>query len=258
MPSYDGRNKEPVTLPCKIPLLLMLGADGIAVGLATRILPHNFTELLEAQIAILQKKPFKVLPDFQQGGLMDVSRVRQGQRQGQGARGHRASARLAGHPRGPLRHHHRVAHRVHRGRGPQEEDQDPLHPGLHGGKGRDPDPAAAGRGRRHRDPGPLRLHPVRGERQQQPRGHPRQPPGADERGGDPAHHHPPGRPAASKPSWSWTTRSSSTSCTTRPWSRSSSRTASTSASRSARPTNEAVQKAVLTASTSSATCCAAT
>lgn len=73
VPSYDGRSKEPVTLPCKLPLLLMLGADGIAVGLATRILPHNFGELLEAQIAILQKKPFRVLPDFQQGGLMDVS-----------------------------------------------------------------------------------------------------------------------------------------------------------------------------------------
>jgi topoisomerase-4 subunit A len=70
--------QEPVTLPCKLPLLLMLGADGIAVGLATRILPHNFIELLEAQIAILQKKPFKVLPDFQQGGVMDVSEYNKG------------------------------------------------------------------------------------------------------------------------------------------------------------------------------------
>ncbi|MDA1043933.1 MAG: DNA topoisomerase IV subunit A [Verrucomicrobia bacterium] len=73
VPSYDGRNKEPVLLPAKVPLLLMLGADGIAVGLATRILPYNFKELLEAQIAILQKKPFSVFPDFQQGGLMDVT-----------------------------------------------------------------------------------------------------------------------------------------------------------------------------------------
>ena len=79
VPSYDGRNQEPVVLPCKLPMLLMLGADGIAVGLATRILPHNFVELLEAQIAILQKKPFKVLPDFQQGGLMDVSEYDRGQ-----------------------------------------------------------------------------------------------------------------------------------------------------------------------------------
>jgi len=72
IPSYDGRNKEPVVLPCKLPLVLMLGADGIAVGLSTRILPHNFSELLEAQIAILRKKPFTVLPDFPQGGLMDA------------------------------------------------------------------------------------------------------------------------------------------------------------------------------------------
>ena len=78
VPSYDGRNQEPVTLPAKLPLLLMLGADGIAVGLSTRILPHNFAELLEAQIAILKKKPFALLPDFPQGGLMDVSEYNKG------------------------------------------------------------------------------------------------------------------------------------------------------------------------------------
>ena len=78
MPSYDGRNREPVTLPVKLPLLLMLGAEGIAVGLATRILPHNFPELLEAQIAILNKQPFKVFPDFQQGGRMDVTEYDRG------------------------------------------------------------------------------------------------------------------------------------------------------------------------------------
>jgi topoisomerase-4 subunit A len=72
VPSYDSRKKEPVLLPAKIPLLLMLGAEGIAVGLSTRILPHNFTELIEAQIAILEKKPFRVLPDFPQGGLVDA------------------------------------------------------------------------------------------------------------------------------------------------------------------------------------------
>lgn len=72
VPSYDGRNKEPVTLPCKLPLTLMLGAEGIAVGLSARILPHNFPELLEAQIAILKKQPFKCLPDFVTGGLMDA------------------------------------------------------------------------------------------------------------------------------------------------------------------------------------------
>jgi topoisomerase IV subunit A len=78
VPNYDGRKQEPVTLPAKLPLLLMLGAEGIAVGLSTRILPHNFGELIEAQIAILQKKPFTVYPDFQQGGLMDVSEYDKG------------------------------------------------------------------------------------------------------------------------------------------------------------------------------------
>ncbi len=78
IPSYDGRNKEPVTLPSKLPLLLMLGADGIAVGLSTAILTYNFIELLEAQVEILREKkrtPYKAdpLPDFQLGGLMDVS-----------------------------------------------------------------------------------------------------------------------------------------------------------------------------------------
>ena len=72
VPSYDGRNKEPVTLPCRLPLLLMLGTEGIAVGLACRILPHNFPELIAAQIAILKKQPFKCLPDFPTGGLMDA------------------------------------------------------------------------------------------------------------------------------------------------------------------------------------------
>jgi topoisomerase-4 subunit A len=78
VPSYDGRSKEPVTLPCKLPLLLMLGTEGIAVGMAARILPHNFPELLEAQIAILKKQPFKVLPDFQTGGLMDAREYKDG------------------------------------------------------------------------------------------------------------------------------------------------------------------------------------
>lgn len=78
IPSYDGRNKEPVVLPAKLPLLLMLGAEGIAVGLSTRILPHNFGELIQAQIAILQKKPFKLLPDFQQGGLVDAREYDEG------------------------------------------------------------------------------------------------------------------------------------------------------------------------------------
>ncbi len=72
VPSYDGRNQEPVTLPSKLPLTLMLGNEGIAVGLSSKILPHNFIELLHAQIAILKKQPFKLLPDFATGGLMDA------------------------------------------------------------------------------------------------------------------------------------------------------------------------------------------
>ena len=73
VPNYDGKLKEPVYLPAKLPLLLMMGADGIAVGLSTSILPHNFIELLEAEIAAIQKKPFAVVPDFQLGGIMDAS-----------------------------------------------------------------------------------------------------------------------------------------------------------------------------------------
>lgn len=76
--NYDGKKKEPVYLPVKIPLLLMLGAEGIAVGLSTSIAPHNFIELLEAEIAILQKKPFEIFPDFQLGGIMDVSEYADG------------------------------------------------------------------------------------------------------------------------------------------------------------------------------------
>lgn len=78
VPTYDGRNKEPVTLPCKLPLLLMLGTEGIAVGLSARILPHNFAELLEGQIAILEGKPFKLVPDFPTGGLMDAKEYADG------------------------------------------------------------------------------------------------------------------------------------------------------------------------------------
>ena len=78
VPSYDGRNREPLLLPSKLPLLLMLGSEGIAVGLSTRILPHNFIELLKAQISVLQNKRFKLLPDFLQGGLMDGSEYDKG------------------------------------------------------------------------------------------------------------------------------------------------------------------------------------
>ena len=71
--SYDGRKQEPLFLPAKLPVALMLGVDGIAVGMATRILPHNIVELWQAQIAILEERDFEVFPDFLQGGVMDVA-----------------------------------------------------------------------------------------------------------------------------------------------------------------------------------------
>ena len=82
MLSYDGRNQEPVTLPVKFPLLLAQGVEGIAVGLASKILPHNFNELLDASIACLRGEPFTLYPDFQTGGLIDVSRYNDGLRGG--------------------------------------------------------------------------------------------------------------------------------------------------------------------------------
>jgi topoisomerase-4 subunit A len=80
--SYDGRNKEPVTLPMKFPLLLAQGVEGIAVGLACKGLPHNFCELIEACIAVLRKQPFELFPDFATGGLGDVGDYRDGLRGG--------------------------------------------------------------------------------------------------------------------------------------------------------------------------------
>ena len=80
--SYDGRNKEPVTLPVKFPLLLAQGGEGIAVGLASKILPHNFNELIDASIDYLQGKDFVIYPDFPTGGLVDVSKYNDGQRGG--------------------------------------------------------------------------------------------------------------------------------------------------------------------------------
>ncbi len=80
--SYDGRKNEPVTLPMKFPLLLAQGAEGIAVGLATKILPHNFCELIEASIKYLRGKKFEILPDFQTGGSMDASNYNEGRRGG--------------------------------------------------------------------------------------------------------------------------------------------------------------------------------
>jgi len=80
--SYDGRNKEPVTLPVKFPLLLAQGVEGIAVGLASKILPHNFNELIDASIAYLKKEDFELYPDFLTGGMADISRYNDGLRGG--------------------------------------------------------------------------------------------------------------------------------------------------------------------------------
>jgi len=80
--SYDGRNKEPVALPVKFPLLLAQGVEGIAVGLASKILPHNFNELIDASIKCLKNEAFELLPDFQTGGLADCSKYNEGLRGG--------------------------------------------------------------------------------------------------------------------------------------------------------------------------------
>ena len=80
--SYDGRNKEPITLPVKFPLLLCQGADGIAVGLSVKILPHNFNELCDAAVSYLKGEDFQLYPDFQTGGSIDVSHYNDGQRGG--------------------------------------------------------------------------------------------------------------------------------------------------------------------------------
>ena len=80
--SYDGRRKEPVDLPVKFPLLLAQGAEGIAVGLSTKILPHNFNELIDASIKVLKNQSFKIVPDFLTGGIIDVTNYNDGKRGG--------------------------------------------------------------------------------------------------------------------------------------------------------------------------------
>ncbi|RPJ35321.1 MAG: DNA gyrase/topoisomerase IV subunit A [Verrucomicrobiaceae bacterium] len=99
LPSYDGRRKEPDTLPVKFPLLLAQGVEGIAVGLACKVLPHNFNELIEASIAVLRNEPFTLLPDFPTGGIMDASDYRDGLRGGK----IRVRARISVEKKGMLR-----------------------------------------------------------------------------------------------------------------------------------------------------------
>ena len=99
LPSYDGRRKEPDTLPVKFPLLLAQGVEGIAVGLACKVLPHNFNELIEASIAVLRNEPVNLLPDFPTGGIMYASDYRDGLRGGKV----RVRARIATDKKGLLR-----------------------------------------------------------------------------------------------------------------------------------------------------------
>ena len=80
--TYDGRKKEPINLPVKFPMVLALGVEGIAVGLSTKVLPHNFVELIKASIKVLRDKPFKIYPDFQTGGYIDVTNYNRGKRGG--------------------------------------------------------------------------------------------------------------------------------------------------------------------------------
>jgi len=80
--TYDGRKKEPINLPVKFPMVLASGVEGIAVGLSTKVLPHNFIELIKASIKVLQDKPFKIYPDFQTGGFIDVANYNKGKRGG--------------------------------------------------------------------------------------------------------------------------------------------------------------------------------
>ncbi|MFT4177243.1 MAG: DNA gyrase/topoisomerase IV subunit A [Luteolibacter sp.] len=97
--NYDGRRKEPFTLPVKFPLLLAQGVEGIAVGLACKILPHNFHELIDASVAALREEPFTLVPDFPTGGIMDASDYREGLRGGK----IRVRARIATDRKGILR-----------------------------------------------------------------------------------------------------------------------------------------------------------
>ena len=83
MTSYDGRNQEPTELPVRFPLLLAQGTEGIAVGMQSRILPHNFNELIDASVAILKEEPYELYPDFPTGGLADCSKYNHGRRGGQ-------------------------------------------------------------------------------------------------------------------------------------------------------------------------------
>ena len=237
VPSYDGRNKEPVTLPSKLPLLLMLGTEGIAVGMSSRILPHNFPELLEAQIAILKKQPFKCLPDFQTGGLMDARDYKDG------AGEIKVRAKIKVKDESTV-----VIKEI-----PPTTTTDSLIGSIEDAsrKGKikvksindftseevEIEVKAPERRQRGAVGGcALCLHRLRSHHRQPHRRHPEQPAGRDDRVRGPAREHGPtgGDPQARTGAQG--SASSRTNCISAPWSASSSRSASTRRSSSARPT----------------------
>src|SRR5664280_1015153 len=162
--SYDGRAKEPVTLPVKFPLVLAEGAEGIAVGLATRILPHNFNDLCRAAINHLQGKTFRIFPDFPTGGIADFSGYNDGERGGKVKIRARIEGRSksAGDHRDSVRHQHDVGDRVHSGGQREGPDQDQARRRQHGRQGGAARPPSAGQRARAGDPAALRLHRLPG------------------------------------------------------------------------------------------------
>ena len=161
--SYDGRNREPVTLPVKFPLLLAQGVEGIAVGLSSKILPHNFNELCDAAVCYLHGEEFHLYPDFQTGGSIDVQRRRARRFRPRPLQDREGGQQDAGHPRDTLRQDRGGRLRLHRESQRERQDKDSQSGGLDFGKRRDSRALGTGRivGQDHRRA--LRLHRLRGE-----------------------------------------------------------------------------------------------
>jgi topoisomerase IV subunit A len=187
VPTYDGRKDEPVTLPSKLPLTLMLGAEGIAVGLSCRILSHNFIELLQAQIAILKNETFKCLPDFLTGGLMDAREYNDG-------RGSiKVRARIKTKDENTV-----VITEIPPTTTTEsliESIEDAVRKGKLKIRNVSDYKGAAGRDRRSNDQGALCLHGLRSLRLEPHHGHQRQSPGRDDGVGSPQGKHRAGRGA---------------------------------------------------------------
>ena len=143
--SYDGRAREPVTLPAKFPIVLLEGAEGIAVGLATRILPHNFNDLCRAAINHLRGKTFRIYPDFPTGGIADFSEYNDGERGGKmkiRARIEQRGKVLLAITELPVHDDDRIGHRVDPRGQRQGQDQGEEGGRQHRRRGRDPGPPA--------------------------------------------------------------------------------------------------------------------